>query len=155
MRGFSLWQPWATLMRLDEKRFETRSWSTSYRGLVAIHASKNREELELCLEEPFRSVLVAGGIHKIGNLPFGAFVAIAQLVSIYRTDDPDLGRDRARLGGVHEEAFGNYGPDRYAWFMTDLRPLAKPVPARGFQGLWTLEPAMVGLLESQLTVGQP
>lgn len=36
----SLWQPWASLIALRAKHIETRSWSTSYRGPLAIHASK-------------------------------------------------------------------------------------------------------------------
>ncbi|MBW3663539.1 MAG: hypothetical protein KY469_10605 [Actinobacteria bacterium] len=44
MRGLSLWQPRASLMPLGVKRIETRSWSTSYRGPVVIHAAKRRPE---------------------------------------------------------------------------------------------------------------
>lgn len=141
MRALSLWQPWATLMAFDAKRFETRSWATPYRGPVAIHASKNREELELCLEEPFCSALKAGGIQKIGDLPFGAFVAIADLVAIYQTGVE--GRKvpvAVSMGGApHEYDFGNYAPGRYAWDVRNLRPLRAPLPARGMQGLWTLD----------------
>ena len=36
MRGFSLTQPYADLVVRRFKRFETRSWWTSYRGPVAI-----------------------------------------------------------------------------------------------------------------------
>ncbi len=140
MRGFSLWQPWATLMRLDAKRFETRSWATAYRGTIAIHASKNRDELELCLEEPFRSVLVAGGINKIGDLPFGAFVALAELIAIYKTgvDGRAVPVAIKLNGAANEPAFGNYAPDRFAWYTKRLRPLREPLPARGYQGLWTI-----------------
>lgn len=34
-------QPWASLIALDEKQFETRSWSTPYRGTLVIHAGKS------------------------------------------------------------------------------------------------------------------
>lgn len=40
IRGLTLTQPWATLVALGEKHYETRSWDTGYRGLVAIHAAK-------------------------------------------------------------------------------------------------------------------
>lgn len=40
MKALSLTQPWATLVAIGAKKIETRSWSTSYRGPVAIHASK-------------------------------------------------------------------------------------------------------------------
>lgn len=41
MKAVSLWEPWATLVRLKIKRIETRGWSTSYRGPLAIHATKH------------------------------------------------------------------------------------------------------------------
>lgn len=41
MRALTLWQPWASLVALDVKTIETRSWSTSYRGPLAIHAGSS------------------------------------------------------------------------------------------------------------------
>lgn len=42
-RALTLHQPWAQLVALGVKTIETRSWSTSYRGPLAIHAGKNTE----------------------------------------------------------------------------------------------------------------
>jgi len=33
IKALTLWQPWASLMALEEKKIETRSWSTKYQGL--------------------------------------------------------------------------------------------------------------------------
>lgn len=41
MKALTLWQPWASLVALGVKTIETRSWSTSHRGPLAIHASKH------------------------------------------------------------------------------------------------------------------
>jgi hypothetical protein len=38
MKAITIIQPWATLIALGEKKFETRSWTTKYRGPLAIHA---------------------------------------------------------------------------------------------------------------------
>ena len=40
MKALSLTQPWAELVVLGEKQWETRSWRTSHRGRIAIHAAK-------------------------------------------------------------------------------------------------------------------
>lgn len=42
MNGYalSLTQPWASLVVLGEKQWETRSWPTKYRGELYIHAAK-------------------------------------------------------------------------------------------------------------------
>lgn len=42
MRALTLWQPWASLIALGAKTIETRSWSTKYRGPIAIHAAARR-----------------------------------------------------------------------------------------------------------------
>src|SRR3954451_22243677 len=38
--ALTLTQPWATLVAIGAKQIETRSWGTSYRGWLAIHAAK-------------------------------------------------------------------------------------------------------------------
>jgi activating signal cointegrator 1 len=40
MKALTLWQPWASLVAFGVKTIETRSWSTKYRGPLAIHAAK-------------------------------------------------------------------------------------------------------------------
>lgn len=44
MKTLSLWQPWASLVALGIKTIETRSWSTKYRGPLAIHAARRRPD---------------------------------------------------------------------------------------------------------------
>ena len=39
MKVLTLHQPWASLVALGVKTIETRSWSTQYRGPLAIHAA--------------------------------------------------------------------------------------------------------------------
>lgn len=130
MKALSLWQPWASLIALGAKQYETRSWQTAYRGPLAIHAAKNRSELDYCYSEPFCSSLKAGGLYKPSDLPFGAVVCIVDLVSISRT-----ATIYSEIGD-QERAFGNYSPGRYAWELQLVKRLAPPVPARGAQGLW-------------------
>lgn len=40
MKALSIRQPWAWLIAIGAKDVENRTWSTSYRGPVLIHASK-------------------------------------------------------------------------------------------------------------------
>ena len=60
MKAITLTQPWATLVAMGAKQVETRSWSTAYRGQIAIHAAKGypKEARELCETEPFKSILL-------------------------------------------------------------------------------------------------
>jgi len=44
VKALTLHQPWASLIAVGAKRIETRSWSTSYRGPLAIHAAARLPE---------------------------------------------------------------------------------------------------------------
>jgi hypothetical protein len=42
MKALTIQQPWASLIIIGVKRFEYRSWKTSYRGPLLIHAGKHQ-----------------------------------------------------------------------------------------------------------------
>lgn len=42
MKVLSIIEPWATLIKEGKKVIETRSWKTSYRGELYIHASNKK-----------------------------------------------------------------------------------------------------------------
>jgi hypothetical protein len=46
-KGLTLLQPWASLIALGVKTIETRSWSTSWRGGLVIHAGKGLRDFPL------------------------------------------------------------------------------------------------------------
>lgn len=134
MRALSLTQPWATLMAIGAKTIETRSWPTRYRGGFAIHASKGfpADCRELCLVEPFRSILRAAGYTSAHELPLGAILAAANLAACVPTNEL---RDLTE----QERAFGHYGPGRWGWVTSEVDRLATPVPCDGALGLWTVK----------------
>ncbi len=166
MKALTLTQPYATLISIGAKKIETRSWYTTYRGRIAIHAAKGfgdlggkRSYLDLCSKEPFKSILIAYMEAKCAPnfltpmdpisdatylLPFGAIVATAFLD---RCEPIEIPLDKRTWTVVEtavnpnelshqERAFGNYTPGRYAWLLTNVQPLPKPIPAKGAQGLW-------------------
>lgn len=56
MKVLTVRQPWASLISLGVKRIETRSWSTSFRGPLAIHAGKARPECSQWEDGPFDDI---------------------------------------------------------------------------------------------------
>ncbi len=40
MKTLTIWEPWATLIAQGRKQIENRSWSTTHRGTLAIHAGR-------------------------------------------------------------------------------------------------------------------
>lgn len=152
MPVLTLTPPWGTLIAIGAKHIETRSWSTNYRGRIAIHQAKGTRPIggdqglmELCRSEPFRSVLVGAGYLGTPALPRGAIVATAELIKCMSTDWlSGTGRTTVLNSTLpvefvlnpQERAFGDYSAGRYAWLLADVKALPEPIPARGGQGLW-------------------
>lgn len=138
MRAISLWQPWASLVACGAKRYETRSWSTPYRGPIAIHAAKKwSAELEaVARSEPFAAALGIDSTTTLSlgspvRLPLGAIIAVATLARVERiTIDNTHGLSDA------EREFGDYTPGRFRWLLEDVRPLSEPFPCRGALGIF-------------------
>jgi hypothetical protein len=131
MRVLSYTQPWATLVLLGEKAWETRSRRMGVKGKAGIHASKDypRWARDLARTEPFRSVLRRHGLLP-DTLPTGAVLGYAQAHETERVEDV---RDRL---GPQELAFGNYEDGRFCTRMSDPVPFPKPIPAKGALGFW-------------------
>ncbi len=105
MKALTLWQPWASLVALGVKTIETRSWSTTYRGPLAIHAAAKKPARVWARDHPalyddFR-IERCLDIQEDGNNPgqfaydwvgpLGAVVATCTLVDVV----PILAGDRA------------------------------------------------------------
>lgn len=164
MKAITLTQPWATLVAIGAKRFETRSWQTPYRGPLAIHAGKGLGDLSkvdfvrLCNREPFASALgyaLWPGLWQPGDyvdpsiLPRGAVIAVCDLTLCLATPPESLRSFRYDYGGLEfpppepERSFGDYGPGRFAWRLENVRMLPEPIPAKGALGLWEWDNAGV------------
>lgn len=151
MKAITIIQPWATLIALGEKQFETRSWPTKHRGELAIHAGKKIDR-EACETEPIRSTLAKHG-YTANNLPTGAVVAVANLAECWEVigeaDVPEpctvvlIDSNGGHMFGIprysNEGRFGFYSTGRYAWELSGVRRIPEPIPAKGMQGLWNWE----------------
>jgi len=140
MRAITIRQPWATLIALGEKRFETRSRRTHIRGPLAIHAGKNVDR-EACEREPIKSTLAKHG-YTAENLPTGAIIATCNLSDCLAMGAVD--GDRISLAGnrvgyldieSNEYHFGWYERGRFANELTNVKRI-NPIPVKGQQGFW-------------------
>jgi hypothetical protein len=160
IKALTLWEPWASLVAIGAKRFETRDWGTKYRGWLAIHAAKRwrQEQRDVVLRAPYAEVLQEAGFHVADRIPFdlGCVVAVVKLTGIYEADavaqqlQPSMPTSQA---GEHELAFGDFRAGRRAWHLQDTVRLERPVAARGTQGLWWWD--VPPGLESLLTQSEP
>lgn len=166
IRGLSLQQPWASLLAhgfvfpSELKTIETRSWSSEYRGPVAIHASKSLYPVsrEALLNPPIQKALRRIGIYSEKDLPLGVILAVGELSDIRKIEIPvpfhlhapalhvEGVDDYVRLPAVVERVmappaepelhFGNYTPGRYAWIFSEMVLLAQPIALAGNRSLW-------------------
>lgn len=141
MRAITLRQPWASLIGRGKSN-ETRSWRTSHRGPLAIHAAKTFpiEAMRFCLNPRVAETLAPlrmGDIPLEKCLPRGAVVAVAELVDCFQI--PSLVPHGLRLSD-NERVFGAYAPGRWVWVLENVRFVDPPIPARGRQGLWEWTP---------------
>jgi hypothetical protein len=144
MRALTLLQPWASLVAVGMKKWETRRWGTAYRGPLAIHSSKTfkRADRNLCHMDIFKQALQAGGIivpgypilYLAGLLPRGCIVAICELTDCVLMDEA-AGSHMSAL----EQAFGDWTPGRFAWHLERIERLPIPIPAQGHLQLWNYD----------------
>jgi hypothetical protein len=148
MKAISLLQPWASLVAVGAKRIETRSWPTRYRGPLAIHASKkwapyqttylNIWEIQTGLAPLTGKPLDLSRLSWPGvedkHLPLGVVLAVCNLVDCIPTENltqGQIGTDRP---------FGDFSLGRYGWILDNVKPLSRPIPAKGNLGLWDWMP---------------
>ena len=123
MKALSLIQPWATLVLTGAKGFETRSWTTTYRGPLLIHAAKGFPVFA-------RDFCISVTDLTPTELPFGAIIGRVVLKNIYRTED--LAPTLTAL----ELLYGDYLTGRWAWELVEAEAFEHPIPYKGALGLF-------------------
>lgn len=134
MKALTISQPWANLIASGLKFVENRTWATSYRGPLAIHAGKGSQYLTP---------------QQLALYPTGCIVATCELVECVHIDKL---REKARFGTlhqfvgkdskktIHEVLLHDFTEGPYLWILDDIRPI-QDYTIRGAQGLWNIEQA--------------
>lgn len=127
MKALSLWQPWASLIRIGIKRTETRHWSTTYRGPLAIHAAQRWGK-----DQREAAARFAGTHPELTEFPRGGVIAVVDLVDVYEFTAclPEYVTDA-------DYDAGDFDPGRFGWKLENVRVVNAPY-IRGRQSLWTL-----------------
>lgn len=136
MKAISLLQPWASLVVLGFKQFETRSWNTQYRGKLLIHASARKDPggRSLCTVNDFFRTRV-GGLESFYKLPFGAIIGEVDLTATQKTDTPYIMSDE-------EHAFGDYRLGRWMWQLANPTCYSAPISCKGSLSIWEYKEAL-------------
>lgn len=134
MKVLSLLQPWASLVVTGVKKIETRTWTTTYRGELAIHASLGKTAADLAKDQPFSKY-----IKDFNSLPFGAIIGKVMLVDVARID-PFQNLDKLmQMISADEKAFDDFTEGRYAWILEEPVEFKNIIPVKGSLGIWNYE----------------
>lgn len=131
MKALTISQPYASLIASGRKWVENRTWPTTYRGPLAIHAGKGTQYLTAT---------------ELRAYPSGVFVATCELVTCLDVDkaqehgvaslNDEQRRELDDAGIALEDILAHEhteGP--VAWVLTAVRE-CEPLPAAGKQQLW-------------------
>ena len=127
MKVLSVMEPWATLIKEKKKFIETRSWYTSYRGELYIHASKKEIKKEDSRISQLLQ-LIPGVV-----LGYGHILCKCKLVDCIYMDEKFLERITKN---TQEYLCGEYSLGRYAWVLEEIETLEQPIPAQGKLNIW-------------------
>lgn len=126
MKVLSIKEPYATLICNREKHIETRSWKTSYRGELYIHASigKAKKELE---HHPYLK-----NYYREEELNYGYIICSCKLVDCVYMDEEYVERMKTNK----EYTMGIFEVGRYAWILEEIKPLTNKIKAKGKLNIW-------------------
>ena len=121
LKALTMRQPWAECIRTKGRNVENRSWSTKYRGWIAVHTStaKIRNEFELCR-------LLHGSDFKEADLAAGVIIGFVKITDVIQKE-------------TVTEKTKTWFQGEYGFVIEDFLPLPIPIKVKGAMGLWVLE----------------
>ena len=129
LRALSMTQPWASLVMLGFKFYETRSWHTPYRGLLLLHATKN-PDLSFLTSPTGRKYNLNQRWPSGKDIPLGAIIGAATLQDCVPTSPLPENLTQSDFD------LGDWTPGRFAWHLANVIAFNDPIPCRGFLQLW-------------------
>ena len=131
MKTLTIDPVWAWAIMFGPKRVENRTWDTSHRGPLLIHAGQNRSR-----EAAARAELERLGVEVPQDIPRGAILGSVDLVDVVRTAGFQYQRPLMDEFDEHNIATDPFASGPFCWILRDPKPLPEPIPAVGKQGLW-------------------
>ena len=130
MKVLSIIEPWATLIKEKKKYIETRTWKTSYRGELYIHASKKKINIK---DEHITDLLDLIPNVEMG---YGKIICRCKLVDCIYIDE----NFKEEISKNEQEYLcGDFNIGRYAWILENIVPLEKTIEAKGQLNIWNYD----------------
>ena len=146
MRVISLWQPYASLIFVGVKTYETRGFAfpPKIKGdRIGIHATAKFTPVSMVSPELDALCEVLFGKGYRNSLPRGAILGTVVLKECHSTDVRKSEVSRNDL------IAGDWTPDRYAWELEAVEKYPMAVIAKGNQGWWNYNPDLIEIVSSE------
>ncbi len=121
MKTLTIKEPWASLIINGYKKYEFRSWKTSYRGKILIHSSINSDKCALSNFKKLNLTYTNG--HIIGEATIKDCLPITKELN-------------NKLIKENKLVYGNNKRNGYAWELTNIKKYSKKISAKGHLSLW-------------------
>lgn len=123
VKAITIRQPWAWHIVNSGKNIENRSWSTTFRGPICIHAGANKNKRNFNRDRD-DSVSMGGFSPTLDTIPMGGIVAIAEIVDCVSSHDSPW-------------FFGPYG-----FILENVTPVTF-IPVKGALGIFNWEKRVI------------
>lgn len=130
MKAITICQPHAWAVVYGNKYIENRTWPSSYRGPLLIHAGKSKEYLD------------SGGYPDQPDddeLIFGALIGRVEMVNCIHISVLEA--------NAHVKPLPYFAEGPWCHFYEQRRPLKAPIPYRGMLGLWDAPAQLIERLQ--------
>lgn len=133
MKALTIHQPFASLIMIGAKTEELRSWSTSHRGDLAIHAASHytEEDEDFFYSFPIKQIFSKMGFRSFYYLPRAAVLGSVTLASV-KPFDP-----------IIDTVLSYFKKGKFRWILHHPKPFTMSTripehPVPGQPGLWEL-----------------
>ena len=130
MKVLSIIEPWATLIASKQKYIETRSWKTSYRGELYIHASKKLINKK---DEKIQELLK---LLPTQEMNYGKIICKCELVDCIYMDEKFINEIKQNK---QEYICGYYKIGSFAWILEKMELIQPKIEAKGKLNIWNFE----------------
>lgn len=128
MRVLSIREPFASLIASGDKKIETRSFKTNYRGELFIHASGKKIDKSIVGNTYINDMI------KDKKMQFGKIICRVKLVDCVYMDQKFINS----IKDTKEYQLGLYKEGRYAWILDNVE-LIEPIIAKGRLNIWNYQ----------------
>ncbi len=128
MRVLSIREPFASLIASGDKKIETRSFKTNYRGELFIHASGKKIDKSI-VDNTFINNMI-----KDKKMQFGKIICRVKLVDCVYMDQEFIDS----IKDTKEYQLGLYKEGRYAWILDNVE-LIESIIAKGRLNIWNYQ----------------